>query len=152
MSNGVLWGFLHDQRGAGICIKGVVAFSQPPCFLPDASWESITRTDDDSWLFFRLMEALNLLRFLVIRDKVTENQVSAAPHAARRGLCMKFLHVGLPWLQTGVWTELYKIQDSFLQPLRVGLNMSRAHYEQELRNHTERRRNTGEACPPTGPL
>uniref|UniRef100_A0A3P9K218 Glomulin, FKBP associated protein a n=1 Tax=Oryzias latipes TaxID=8090 RepID=A0A3P9K218_ORYLA len=67
----------------------------------------------------RLMEALNLLRFLVIRDKVTENQ-------------------------TGVWTELYKIQDSFIQPLRVGLNMSRAHYEQELRNHTERRRNTEE--------
>jgi len=37
-------------------------------------------------------------------------------------------------LQTGVWTELYKIEDTFLKPLRVGVNMSRAHYERELHN------------------
>ncbi|KAJ0012167.1 hypothetical protein NQD34_013142 [Periophthalmus magnuspinnatus] len=55
----------------------------------------------------RIMESLNLLRYLVIRDKVTENQ-------------------------TGIWTELYKIEDTFLKPLRVGINMSRAHYEREL--------------------
>ncbi|KAK1878923.1 Glomulin [Dissostichus eleginoides] len=55
----------------------------------------------------RIMESLNLLRYLVIRDKVTENQ-------------------------TGIWTELYKIEDTFLKPLRVGVNMSRAHYEREL--------------------
>lgn len=55
----------------------------------------------------RIMEALNLLRYLVIRDKVTENQ-------------------------TGIWTELYKIEDLFLKPLRMGVNMSRAHYEREL--------------------
>ncbi|KAG7227178.1 hypothetical protein INR49_013977 [Caranx melampygus] len=57
----------------------------------------------------RIMESLNLLRYLVIRDKVTENQ-------------------------TGIWTELYKIEDTFLKPLRVGINMSRAHYERELHN------------------
>lgn len=57
----------------------------------------------------RIMESLNLLRYLLIRDKVTENQ-------------------------TGIWTELYKIEDTFLKPLRVGLNMSRAHYEKELHN------------------
>ncbi|KAK5859435.1 hypothetical protein PBY51_020990 [Eleginops maclovinus] len=55
----------------------------------------------------RIMESLNLLRYLIIRDKVTENQ-------------------------TGIWTELYKIEDTFLKPLRVGVNMSRAHYEREL--------------------
>uniref|UniRef100_A0A7N8XXS7 Glomulin, FKBP associated protein a n=1 Tax=Mastacembelus armatus TaxID=205130 RepID=A0A7N8XXS7_9TELE len=60
----------------------------------------------------RVMESLNLLRYLVIRDKVTENQ-------------------------TGIWTELYKIEDTFLKPLRVGLNMSRAHYERELHNIKE---------------
>ncbi|TKS80073.1 Glomulin FK506-binding protein-associated protein [Collichthys lucidus] len=60
----------------------------------------------------RIMESLNLLRYLVIRDKVTENQ-------------------------TGVWTELYKIEDRFLKPLRVGVNMSRAHYERELHNTME---------------
>ncbi|XP_039672845.1 glomulin, FKBP associated protein a [Perca fluviatilis] len=57
----------------------------------------------------RVMESLNLLRYLVIRDKATDNQ-------------------------TGIWTELYKIEDTFLKPLRVGVNMSRAHYERELHN------------------
>ncbi|KAM9349134.1 glomulin, FKBP associated protein a [Symphorus nematophorus] len=60
----------------------------------------------------RIMESLNLLRYLVIRDKVTENQ-------------------------TGIWTELYKIEDTFMKPLRVGVNMSRAHYERELHNTME---------------
>ncbi|XP_047445157.1 glomulin, FKBP associated protein a isoform X1 [Mugil cephalus] len=60
----------------------------------------------------RVMESLNLLRYLIIRDKVTENQ-------------------------TGIWTELYKVEDMFMKPLRVGLNMSRAHYERELQNTVE---------------
>ncbi|KAF0047156.1 hypothetical protein F2P81_000789 [Scophthalmus maximus] len=60
----------------------------------------------------RVMESLNLLRYLVIRDKVTENQ-------------------------TGIWTELYKVEDTFMKPLRVGLNMSRAHYERELHDTVE---------------
>lgn len=64
----------------------------------------------------RIMESLNLLRYLVIRDKVTENQ-------------------------TGIWTELYKIEDTFIKPLRVGVNMSRAHYEKELHNTMESKKN-----------
>ncbi|XP_035526307.1 glomulin, FKBP associated protein a [Morone saxatilis] len=63
----------------------------------------------------RVMESLNLLRYLIIRDKVTENQ-------------------------TGIWTELYKIEDAFIKPLRVGVNMSRAHYERELHNTMETKR------------
>ncbi|XP_008431586.1 glomulin, FKBP associated protein a [Poecilia reticulata] len=63
----------------------------------------------------RVMESLNLLRYLVIRDKVTENQ-------------------------TGIWTELYKIEDTFLKPLRVGVNMSRAHYERELQDTREKKK------------
>uniref|UniRef100_A0A3B5LP24 Glomulin, FKBP associated protein a n=1 Tax=Xiphophorus couchianus TaxID=32473 RepID=A0A3B5LP24_9TELE len=63
----------------------------------------------------RFMESLNLLRYLVIRDKVTENQ-------------------------TGVWTELYKIEDTFMKPLRVGVNMSRAHYEQELQDTRKKKK------------
>lgn len=68
----------------------------------------------------RIMESLNLLRYLVIRDKVTENQ-------------------------TGIWTELYKIEDTFMKPLRVGLNMSRAHYERELHNTMETKKNKTKA-------
>ncbi|XP_068605112.1 glomulin, FKBP associated protein a [Brachionichthys hirsutus] len=63
----------------------------------------------------RIMEALNLLRYLIIRDKVTQNQ-------------------------TGIWTELYKIEDAFTKPLRVGVNMSRAHYERELHAAVETKR------------
>lgn len=66
----------------------------------------------------RLMESLNLLRYLVIRDKVTENQ-------------------------TGVWTELYKIEESFMKPLRVGVNMSRAHYEKELHSTMDSKKSKG---------
>uniref|UniRef100_A0A3Q3WGH8 Uncharacterized protein n=1 Tax=Mola mola TaxID=94237 RepID=A0A3Q3WGH8_MOLML len=40
-------------------------------------------------------------------------------------------------VQTGIWTELYKIEDTFIKPLRVGVNMSRAHYERELQNTEE---------------
>uniref|UniRef100_A0A3B4AAA2 Uncharacterized protein n=1 Tax=Periophthalmus magnuspinnatus TaxID=409849 RepID=A0A3B4AAA2_9GOBI len=58
--------------------------------------------ETDLLQYMDIMESLNLLRYLVIRDK------------------------------TGIWTELYKIEDTFLKPLRVGINMSRAHYEREL--------------------
>ncbi|XP_041658440.1 glomulin, FKBP associated protein a [Cheilinus undulatus] len=70
----------------------------------------------------RIMESLNLLRYLVIRDKVTENQ-------------------------TGIWTELYKIEDTFMKPLRVGVNMSRAHYEKELQNTMETKKNKARENP-----
>ncbi|XP_029381305.1 glomulin, FKBP associated protein a [Echeneis naucrates] len=70
----------------------------------------------------RVMESLNLLRYLVIRDKVTENQ-------------------------TGIWTELYKIEDMFMKPLRVGLNMSRAHYEKELQNTMEAKKSKAKEEP-----
>ncbi|KAL0966695.1 hypothetical protein UPYG_G00298550 [Umbra pygmaea] len=65
----------------------------------------------------RVMESLNLLRFLLIRDKEWENQ-------------------------TGIWTELYKIEDNYMKPLRMGLNMSKAHYEAELSNTKEKSRKT----------
>ncbi|XP_077075134.1 glomulin, FKBP associated protein a [Siphateles boraxobius] len=57
----------------------------------------------------RIMESLNLLRYMLIRDKEWENE-------------------------TGIWTELYKIEDNYLKPIRTGLNMSKAHYEAELKS------------------
>lgn len=85
------------------------------------------------------MESLNLLRYLVIRDKVTENQVSlmAAACDAMRLTSRHVLASVFGFLQTGIWTELYKIEDTFLKPLRVGVNMSRAHYQMELHNTME---------------
>ncbi|NXR87300.1 GLMN protein, partial [Hypocryptadius cinnamomeus] len=53
------------------------------------------------FLIHRIMASLNLLRYLVIKDCESDNQ-------------------------TGVWTTLDKIEQNFLKPLRVGLNMSRA--------------------------
>ncbi|EPY76436.1 glomulin isoform 2 [Camelus ferus] len=39
--------------------------------------------------------------------------------------------------QTGLWTELEKIEKNFLKPLHIGLNMSKAHYEAEIKNSQE---------------
>ncbi|KFQ05779.1 Glomulin, partial [Leptosomus discolor] len=63
----------------------------------------------------RIMASLNLLRYLVIKDCESDNQ-------------------------TGVWTALAKIEQNFLKPLHVGLNMSKAHYEAEIKNKKENRR------------
>ncbi|KAI5608893.1 glomulin isoform X1 [Silurus asotus] len=57
----------------------------------------------------RIMESLNLLRYLLIRDKEWSNE-------------------------TGIWSELCAIEENYLKPLRTGLNMSRAHYEAELKS------------------
>ncbi|XP_077309046.1 glomulin [Lithobates pipiens] len=61
----------------------------------------------------RIMASLNLLRYLVIKDDEFIND-------------------------TGVWTELQKIELRFLRPLHTGLNMSRAHYEAEIKNTIEK--------------
>ncbi|KAL1280095.1 hypothetical protein QQF64_014695 [Cirrhinus molitorella] len=63
----------------------------------------------------KIMESLNLLRYMLIRDKEWENE-------------------------TGIWTELYKIEDNYLKPLRTGLNMSKAHYEAELKSVKENKK------------
>ncbi|XP_065512376.1 glomulin isoform X2 [Caloenas nicobarica] len=63
----------------------------------------------------RIMASLNLLRYLVIKDCESDNQ-------------------------TGVWTTLAKIEQNFLKPLHVGLNMSKAHYEAEIKNKKENRK------------
>ncbi|NWW71610.1 GLMN protein, partial [Climacteris rufus] len=63
----------------------------------------------------RIMASLNLLRYLVIKDCESDNQA-------------------------GVWSTLGKIEQNFLKPLRVGLNMSKAHYEAEIKNKKENRK------------
>uniref|UniRef100_A0A8C6QGB2 Glomulin n=1 Tax=Nannospalax galili TaxID=1026970 RepID=A0A8C6QGB2_NANGA len=60
-------------------------------------------------LINRIMASLNLLRYLIIKDNENDNQ-------------------------TGLWTELGKIENNFLKPLHIGLNMSKAHYEAEIKN------------------
>ncbi|EMP36614.1 Glomulin [Chelonia mydas] len=63
----------------------------------------------------RIMASLNLLRYLVIKDNEYDNQ-------------------------TGIWTELNKIEQNFLKPLHTGLNMSKAHYEAEIKSKKGNRR------------
>ncbi|NXY46310.1 GLMN protein, partial [Ceuthmochares aereus] len=63
----------------------------------------------------RIMASLNLLRYLVIKDCENDNR-------------------------TGVWAALTRIEQNFLKPLHVGLNMSKAHYEAEIKNKKENRR------------
>ncbi|XP_061489653.1 glomulin isoform X2 [Rhineura floridana] len=77
--------------------------------LPEGAETDLLQNSD------RIMAALNLLRYLVIKDNENYNQ-------------------------TCVWTELYKIEQTFLKPLHTGLNMSRAHYEAEIKNKKESKR------------
>lgn len=98
-------------------------------------------------LFSRVMESLNLLRYLVIRDKVTENQVSVQQSFQSSLVSASHMYSTSPTPQTGIWTELYKIEDTFIKPLRVGLNMSRAHYERELHDTMDGKKTTGQLQP-----
>ncbi|KAG9483157.1 hypothetical protein GDO78_009223 [Eleutherodactylus coqui] len=68
----------------------------------------------------RIMASLNLLRYLVIKDDDNE---------------------------TGVWSELAKIEQDFLKPLHTGLNMSRAHYDAEIRSTHEKKRGSHSGKP-----
>ncbi|XP_072505174.1 glomulin [Notamacropus eugenii] len=75
----------------------------------------------------RIMASLNLLRYLVIKDNESDNH-------------------------TGLWTELKKIETNFLKPLHTGLNMSKAHYEAEIKSKKESRQeshNPKNFCPVT---
>ncbi|KAE8610625.1 hypothetical protein XENTR_v10012186 [Xenopus tropicalis] len=64
----------------------------------------------------RIMASLNLLRYLIIRqDDETDNK-------------------------TGVWTELSRIENDYLKPLHLGLNMSKAHYEAEVKSTIEKKK------------
>ncbi|MEE6494522.1 hypothetical protein FKM82_001776 [Ascaphus truei] len=63
----------------------------------------------------RIMASLNLLRYLIIKDNENVNE-------------------------TGVWTELHKIAQDYLKPLHTGLNMSKAHYQAELKSTHEQKK------------
>ncbi|NWI98742.1 GLMN protein, partial [Crypturellus undulatus] len=65
----------------------------------------------------RIMASLNLLRYLMIKDSEYDNR-------------------------TGIWNMLAKIEQNFLKPLHVGLNMSKAHYEAEIKNKKENRKDS----------
>ncbi|NXU50191.1 GLMN protein, partial [Turnix velox] len=77
--------------------------------LPEGAETDLLQNSD------RVMASLNLLRYLIIKDCLNDNQ-------------------------SGVWTILGKIEQNFLKPLHVGLNMSKAHYEAEIKNKKENRR------------
>ncbi|XP_023613412.1 glomulin isoform X1 [Myotis lucifugus] len=84
-------------------------------FLPEGAETDLLQNSD------RIMASLNLLRYLVIKDNENDNQVS------------EFFEKET----TGLWTELGKIENNFLKPLHTGLNMSKAHYEAEIKNSQE---------------
>ena len=86
-----------------------VFFTGPPLekllrvifLLPDGATTDLLEQSE------RVMGALNLLRYLILRD----------PKAAN---------------QTNIWSFLPVIEKEYLDALRTGINMSRAHYQAEL--------------------
>ncbi|ESO90335.1 hypothetical protein LOTGIDRAFT_123506 [Lottia gigantea] len=65
----------------------------------------------------RIITVLNLFRYLVIRDPPKENK-------------------------TGIWDNLKEMETRFFKPLRVGLDMSKAHYDLELKKIIEGKQRT----------
>ena len=51
------------------------------------------------------------------------------------------LNFNIDCLKTGVWLELQAFNDSFMTPLRLDLNMSKAHYQAELSNAGVKKKN-----------
>ncbi|XP_078502449.1 glomulin [Lissotriton helveticus] len=70
----------------------------------------------------RIMASLNLLRYLTIRDSEDDNQ-------------------------TEIWTELAWTEKNFLKPLHTALDMSKAHYEAELKNAKENKHTSKDKNP-----
>lgn len=73
------------------------------CFLKNGPEVDLMENSD------RLISALNIVRFLIIRD--TNNQ-------------------------TNIWELIDDLKNSFLKPLRTALDLSRSHYEDELKRVT----------------
>uniref|UniRef100_A0A667XCB8 Glomulin, FKBP associated protein b n=1 Tax=Myripristis murdjan TaxID=586833 RepID=A0A667XCB8_9TELE len=68
----------------------------------------------------RIMESLNLLRYVLLRDKELRSSVSHSNSTL-------FSHI------LDVWAELCRIKDKYLKTLRVCISMSRSYYSSELK-------------------
>ena len=71
--------------------------------LPDGATSDLLDDSD------KIMASLNLLRYLVLRDKKQEDV-------------------------TGIWTLLQGLEKDYMEVLRTAVNMSRVHYQMELEN------------------
>ncbi|XP_044584032.1 glomulin-like [Cotesia glomerata] len=71
------------------------------CKLPNESKSDLVEISDE------IITTLNLLRFLILRDK---NNI------------------------TNIWTVLKSIEINYLEPLRKGIELSRAHWEMKIRD------------------
>ena len=96
-----------------LCIPCEYFMGQPLCdllrcvfSLPDGATTDILDQRD------RILAALNLLRFLLLRDDRRSNI-------------------------TGFWNIVEEIEKSYCDPLRTGINMSKGHYQMEIRNVKE---------------
>uniref|UniRef100_A0A8C9KLS5 Glomulin, FKBP associated protein n=1 Tax=Panthera tigris altaica TaxID=74533 RepID=A0A8C9KLS5_PANTA len=85
---------------------------------------SLKKTHDNKWFTGpQLISLLDLVLFL--------------PEGAETDLLQNSDRQGSDFIFTGLWTELGKIENNFLKPLHTGLNMSKAHYEAEIKNSQE---------------
>ena len=69
--------------------------------LPEGATSDLLEESD------RVLGALNLLRYLILRDNPKQNV-------------------------TGIWNFIDNIDENYCNPLRTGVNMSRAHYQLEM--------------------
>nr|XP_046248348.1 glomulin-like isoform X1 [Scatophagus argus] len=82
----------------------------------------------------RIMESLNLLRYLLLRDKDLRSPVSQSNSALSLLLCQPaWLMIFSCYLQADMWEELCRIKDKYLTMLRVCISISRAYYSAEVK-------------------
>ncbi|XP_077986659.1 glomulin-like [Glandiceps talaboti] len=67
----------------------------------------------------RIMAVLNCLRFLILRDPVTENR-------------------------SGIWSALDSIEEDYINLLEKGIGLSKSHFQQELQALLEQRKSKNE--------
>lgn len=81
--------------------KRIIALLTKACKMPFASSLDLVEISDE------IIASLNLIRFLIIRDKTN---------------------------LTGIWDYTAKLKTDFLLPLRDGLDISRAHYQLKIKD------------------
>uniref|UniRef100_UPI00358ED2C3 glomulin isoform X2 n=1 Tax=Myxine glutinosa TaxID=7769 RepID=UPI00358ED2C3 len=93
------------EREGWFCGRRLLLLLKPVLWLAEGAETDLLEHSD------RIMAALNHLRFLLIRDNLSENK-------------------------SGIWKEIHKIENNFLRPIRMALKLSRAHYEAQLNSAT----------------
>ncbi|KAG8555706.1 hypothetical protein GDO81_017784, partial [Engystomops pustulosus] len=120
------------------CCLALVQFAQP--FIDTVSQSMDISTEPDVQ---EMRKELLTFCFSCLQSPLLSAQLNALPEDEDDNPFRVFAKE----IITGVWSELTKIEQNFLKPLHTGLNMSRAHYEAEMRSTNEKKKGSQSVKP-----